>query len=284
MIDRHSFLVRHASLALALVALLAGARGAVAQTPAPPADDPDLDINLSQPDFTLTTLPTTLRLARHKSAFRVTHRFARPLGQGDLGDLLDDFFGFDSGALIGLEYRFGLRRGMQVGIYRTSDKTIQFFGVQSIRTQGAGAPVGVALHVSVDGTHNFRDEYRPGIALLVSREVGTRGALYVEPAFVANTNPLPADLAGDNHTVVVGLGARLRVRPTVYALVEATPRVAGFEPGVTQFSVGLEKRLGGHAFQISVANGFGSTLAQLARGGVSHDDWFIGFNITRKFF
>ncbi|MGE0042884.1 MAG: DUF5777 family beta-barrel protein [Vicinamibacterales bacterium] len=284
MTHQSSSAVRRLAARLAVLALLACPRAAAAQAPSAPQDDPDLDTNVSQPDFTLTALPTTLRLARHKSAFRVTHRFARPLGQGDFGDLLDDFFGFDSGALIGLEYRFGLMRGTQVGLYRTSDKTIQFFGVRSIRTQGDRSPLGIAIQVSVDGTHNFRDEYRPGVALLVSREIGTHGALYVEPAFVANTNPLPADAAGDNHTAVVALGARLRARPTVYVVLEATPRVAGYAPGVTQFSVGLEKRLGGHAFQISVANGFGSTLAQLARGGVSHDDWFIGFNITRKFF
>ena len=87
----------------------------------PPAqdDDPDRDINFAQPDFTLLALPTTLRVPRHKSAFRVTHRFGRPLGAGDFGDLLEDLFGLDNGAVIGLEYRFGLFRGAQVGIHRT---------------------------------------------------------------------------------------------------------------------------------------------------------------------
>ena len=46
-------------------------------------DDPDLDINFAQPDFTLVALPTTLRLPKFKSAFRVTHRFTRPLGDGE---------------------------------------------------------------------------------------------------------------------------------------------------------------------------------------------------------
>src|SRR2546426_3166701 len=60
--------------------------------------DPDRDLHLAQPDFTLITLPTTLRLPRFKSAFRVTHRFTRPLGSGDFGDLAADLFGLDSGA------------------------------------------------------------------------------------------------------------------------------------------------------------------------------------------
>ena len=81
-----------------------------------------------QPDFNLAALPTTLRMPLHKLAFRVTHRFTRPLGEGDFGDLASDLFGFDSGAQIGLELRYGLARGTQIGVHRTSDRTIQIFG------------------------------------------------------------------------------------------------------------------------------------------------------------
>src|ERR1044071_6262499 len=94
--------------AAALVACLIALPSAAAAQNAPPApatdEDPDRDINVSQPDFTLITLPTTLRVPRFKSSFRVTHRFTRALGQGDLGDLTSDLFGLDSGAVIGLEY------------------------------------------------------------------------------------------------------------------------------------------------------------------------------------
>src|SRR4026208_1594635 len=103
---------------------------AVAQAPAPaqnpPAQtddqsDPDVRVDALQPDFTLAALPTTLRMPVHKLAFRVTHRFTRSLGQGDFGDLVSDLFGFDSGAQIGLELRYGLMPGTQVGVHRTSD-------------------------------------------------------------------------------------------------------------------------------------------------------------------
>src|SRR5712691_11117151 len=80
-------------------------------------DDPSV-LNLAQPDFTLIALPTSLRLPKFKSAFRVTHRFTRPLGQGDFGDLAADLFGIDSGAQIGLEYRFGIVPNGEIGILR----------------------------------------------------------------------------------------------------------------------------------------------------------------------
>lgn len=247
-------------------------------------DDRDRDPNFAQPDFNLAGLPTSLRLPKYKSAFRVTHRFGRPLGEGDFGDLLSDLFGFDSGAQIGLEYRFGVVPGGQVGIHRTSNRTIEFFGQYDVLLQRNGAPVGVTALVSAEGTNNFRDSYSPALGAIVSREIGAHGAVYLEPIWVNNTNDLPSELAEDNDTFMIGLGARARIRPTVYVFVEASPRVAGYDPGVTQVSFGVEKRAGGHLFQLNFSNGIGTTFAQIARGGGNNDDWFIGFNISRKFF
>jgi uncharacterized beta barrel domain-containing protein DUF5777 len=253
-------------------------------------DDPDRDLNLAQPDFTLAALPTTLRLPRFRSAFRVTHRFGRPLGAGDFGDLLEDFFGLDNGALIGLEYRFGVFRGAQLGIHRTSNKTIEFFGQYDVKSQRDGFPFGIAAYVSAEGTNNFRDSYSPGIGVLLSREIGDRAAVYVEPFWVNNTNALPEELVDDNNTVIIGLAARVRIRPTVYLVLEGAPRVTGYEggtsenPGVAHVSFGIEKRAGGHLFQLNFSNSFGTTLADIARGGANNDDWYLGFNISRKFF
>lgn len=250
-------------------------------------DDPDRDVNVSQPDFTLAALPTTLRVPRFGSSFRITHRFGRPLNEGDFGDLLGDLFGLDQGALIGLEYRFGLIAGGQIGIHRSSDKTIQFMGQYNAINQRGGAAFGLDVLVAVEGQDNFSEHHAPTIGVLLSRELGDRGAVYVEPMFVNNSNPLPGELSADNNTFMIGLGARLRVRPTVYVMLEGTPRVSGYDPGVHQVSFGIEKRSGGHLFQLNFSNGLGTTFGQLARGGFKSDDsndWHLGFNISRKFF
>ena len=268
---------------LALLLALSTAGSVFAQNPpAPPsADDVDLDPNPSQPDFTIVNLPTTVRLPRLKSAFRVTHRFRRPLGQDDFGSLAEDLFGLDSGAIIGLEYRFGLMSGLQAGILRTSDRAIEFFGQYNVLNQRSGAPLGLGVLASIDGTNNFRDSYTPALGVAISRELGDHGAVYVEPVWVHNSNL--DDVPGDDNSFLVGLGARLRVRPSVYLTGEFTPR-AGYSPGVHQGSFGIERRAGGHVFQLNFSNGFGNTMGQLARGGTSNDDWYLGFNISRKFF
>ena len=51
-----------------------------APAPAQPSSTPppsDRAVDPSEPDFTLIGLPTTLRMPKFASAFRVTHRFTR---------------------------------------------------------------------------------------------------------------------------------------------------------------------------------------------------------------
>jgi len=277
-------------LLLIVFAVALAPRAAEAQeTAAPPAvtvqverEDTDANLNLSQPDFMVVTLPTTLRLPRFKSAFRVTHRFTRPLGQGDFGNLAEDFFGLDTGAVIGLEYRFGLARGWQAGIYRTSDRTIEFFTQYNVWSQ-ANKVIGLSVIASIDGTDNFTERYTPTLGVVISRELGTWGALYFEPIWANNTNPFPSEVVDDNDTFMAGIGARIRIRPTLYLVGEVIPGT-GFRPGVSHGTFGFEKRLGGHTFQANFSNGIGTTMGQIARGGIGDDNWYLGFSISRKFF
>jgi hypothetical protein len=260
---------------------------AFAQDPAAPdtdRTDPDVRVDALQPDFNLVALPTTLRMPVHKWAFRVTHRFTRALGQGDFGDLASDLFGLDSAAQIGLELRYGLTSGTQVGIHRTSDRTIQVFGQHNFWNERGGDRAGLDLIATIEGQNNLKERYQSALGLVLSKYVGRRASVYAEPLFVINTNP--ATSAGsDNNTLMVGLGTRLRVRPSVYLTAEYTPRLNGFEPGADQVSFGLEGRAGGHLFQLNISNGFGTTLGQVAANGAfNNDNWYLGFNIARKFF
>jgi hypothetical protein len=270
-------------VACVLLAIVAGPAFAQAPAPGPVAADPDSRIDPLQPDFNLAALPTTLRLPRNRAAFRVTHRFSRPLGRGDFGDLLTDFLGFDSGAQIGLEFRYGLLRGTQIGVYRTSNRDIQIFGQQSLMQQKPdGHWLGLDVMATFEGANNMKDSKASAIALLMSHKVSKYAAFYVEPIFVANSNTVNVD--PENNTTMIGLGGRLRIRPAMYLVGEFTPRVAGYKPGTDQGSFGVEFRTGGHLFQINFSNGFNTTLRQISQGGIARDQWFIGFNIARKFF
>ena len=143
----------------------------------------------------------------------------------------------------------------------------------------SSAPEGATLH-----------EFSPSVALVVSRRLGTRAALYVVPSWVGNTRINPSAPGDEDDTLVLGLGARLRLTKTMALVGEIHPRLAGYAGDLgsgdpaSLASFGVEWRVGGHAFQINFSNALGTTPAQVARGQQGLEDWFIGFNLTRKFY
>src|SRR5436190_6512467 len=263
---------------LALAGLLLSVSASFAQAP------DDQVLKLAEPDFTLVALPTALRLPKFGSAFRVTHRFTRALGSGDFGDLAADMFGLDSGAQIGLEYRFGIIPNGQIGLHRTSDRTTEFFAQYGVMRQGPGRPLEIMALATIEGGNNFKDAKSPALGAIVSRRVGDVAAFYVEPIWVNNSNPLPKEIVDHNDTFMVGVAARVRIRPTVYLVGEVSPRVSGYKQGVTHGGFAIEKRAGGHQFQLNFSDSFGTTTGQIARGGPDGNNWYMGFNISRKFF
>lgn len=270
-----------------------------ARDPAPPRapadadqDAVDREIRKVEPDFSVIALPSTLRVPRHAGAFRLTHRFTRALNAGGFGSLASDLFGLDGGAVIGLEFRFGLARGLQAGVYRTSDRTIELFGQYDLFQQRPSRPVGLNLLVGIEGADNFTEAYSPILGLVLSRTIGDRLALYAQPVWVGQTRSGERADTPDGHhgdgssTTVLGLGLRARLGGSAYAVIEVAPRLAGYASGDTHVSIGIEKRAGGHVFQLNVSNGAGTTPAQIARGSHSHGKsfWFLGFNLSRKFY
>lgn len=289
-----------AAVLLCLVCAAPAARAQDGQTgPAAQAVQPAAEPAKSEVELNLTNLPTTQSLGRHQSYFRITHRFLRDLRRGDFGSLLEDLFSLDNGAAIGLEYRFGITSTLQAGVYRTAiGKTIQFSGRYDWWKQTGGMPVALSITGSVEGLDNFQELYQPAVAATVSRVAAPWLVLYATPAAVFNTRAADElfghdhDLPGaeedehsqHEHTLFVGLGARVRFLPTAYFVGEYSPRLAGHDPGRGVWAVGIEKgtRSGKHLFQLNFTNASGTTFGQMARGGSEHDV-YLGFNVARKF-
>jgi hypothetical protein len=245
--------------------------------------DPDLQVVLGQPDFTLGVLPTTLRMPRGKVAFRITHRFTYKINDGSFGEFLENGLGFDSSATAGFELRFGILPGGQFVVHRTGSRNVQFLAQQQVVSQGRSRPFSLDLIGAVEGQDNFRESYSLVAGGVVSRQLGDHGALYAQPLAVWNATP--ESPGSDQNTFVLGMGARLRLGGSpLYVVGEFAPRIGGYEGGTSLVSVGIERRVGGHMFQINLSNGFGTTLAQVGHGGPAATHWHLGFNLTRKFF
>ena len=65
---------------------------------------------------------------------------------------------------------------------------------------------------------------------------------------------------------------------------EFVPRADGYRPHGNYGSAWIEKRAGGHLFQINLSKGPGTTVGPIARGSAGRNDWCVGFNLSRKFF
>jgi hypothetical protein len=295
-----------------VVSLLAGAVLAVcpaafAQSEVtPPSQPPAVEqppdpVKPIEIDQSLIALSTTQPLKPHKGYFRLTHRFARDLGHGSFGSLAEDFFSLDSGAIMGLEYRYGITSTLQAGVHRsTLGKTLETFARWDALRQSEHRPLNVSAAISIEGQNNLRQDPQPAVALTVSRVLSPRLVVYASPAFVHNAHTETLRLLHEGHahdlgdaedpdelstavdTFFVGLGARARLRETVTVVFEASPRVSGYTPDAATWGVGIEKQTRGHVLQLNFGNSFGTTPGMIARGGARHEV-YMGFNLSRKF-
>jgi hypothetical protein len=285
---------RHFRLPIVAAALLMFTVPASGQTPAP--DPPSAATPIPpETDLNLINLPTTLSIKRHRSYFRLTHRFLGDLRRGTFGQLAADLFTIDKGAIIGVEYRFAITGDLHAGVHRSMlSKTIQTFARWDALKQGESLPMSVSVTGSYEGLNNLRQQYQTGVAATVSRTFGDVLAVYATPAYVFGTHAVDLvaghdhddgvvdEHAGHDDTGYVGLGARVRFSRGGYLVGEYTPRISGYDPNKAAWGLGIEKRTGGHTLQLNITNVFGTTLGQIARGGSPHDV-YLGFNITRKF-
>jgi hypothetical protein len=290
-----------ATAAIASPAWAQTAPGSAVPTPASAAKDDPAALVLAEPDVVVVNLPTAMRMPLFKGNFRLTHRFAGNLRSGTFGQSAANLFGLDQGAIIGFEYRMAVAPHAQAAFYRSSfGKTIQLYGKYDAFRQHGWVPVSVSGLVSIEGTNNFRQEYAPAVGAVIGRLFGTRVAGYVTPMWVDNTaaslKPIVHDHAPDTagaepagplgarrSTTMVALGGRVRVAGSTYLAGEVAIRASGYAPDRSAYGFSIEKRVGGHTFSLTFTNTFGTTFAQVARGGAANS-LYLGFNLSRKFF
>ena len=263
---------------------------------APPPQPPQID-------QTVVNVPTTRPLQAHHSYFRLTHRFARDLRRPGttFGQLAEELFSLDSGAIIGLEYRFGITSNLQAGVHRSIfNKTIETFGRWDAIAQGGAVPIGLSIGASLEGANNLRKDYQPGVFASVSHSAGRWLSLYVSPSYVHHSHTTTLlelheghahDIPGEpgaadedldkRDTFYVGIGGRVRILPSAFLVGEVSPRLSGYTPDRAAWNAGIEKQTHGHVLQLNFGNNFATTPGMVARGGDRHA-LFLGFNLSRK--
>jgi len=234
-------------------------------------------------------LPTTQSIGKGRLLFRVSHRYYPAIKSG-----YDSFYGLDGPAVILLSFGYGLRDNLDLTLARSKlDKEVELslkwvmFEQRKVLT----LPFSVALSLggslvtqSQPDRKVFRaDNMKFNLQVILSHQVNNALSLVLVPAYSSNTNHWDSSSEG---TFALGAGGRWMIFNDFSIIWEWVPVLAGYKDNSNGWGLGIEKKIGGHVFQVFILNSTGLTSDQFIPGGDFRlKDWDlrIGFNIFRKF-
>lgn len=230
----------------------------------------------------LLDLPTTTTPAKGDVLLLIAHRFSDPIDSG-----FHNLFGLDSYANIFLSLGYGITDNLAVSIGRARlFKEFELAADWLVAGQGkaSGFPISIALHGGVSlATDGSPDEAKIFAEVSLSRQFTRRFSVLVVPGFAANVDHFDPD---PQSCFAIGLGARYMVFEGLSVFAEWEPALAGFKDVESGWGIGIEKKIGGHVFQVFFNNSLGLTPAQYLPGGdlrLGDLDFRFGFNIFRTF-
>lgn len=233
----------------------------------------------------LINLPTTQSLDKGRFLFQISHRFTEPVGSGYRA-----FYGLDSPAQILFGFGYGFSDTLALTLGRTNlDQEFEMaLHWRLLEQEGSGRfPFSAAIHLGgtlITMSQSGRNLLAPenvdfNCQLSLVRQLDDRLSLLVVPSFGTNTNHV-VDLKG---TFALGIGARWMIVDDISIIGEWVPVLSGYKAAASGWGIGIEKKIGGHVFQLFVLNGAGLLPDQYLPGGDLMHDVRLGFNIFRMF-
>ena len=273
-------------------------------------------------DYRLVNVPTPKKVPKGTWNLSFNHRFSqplRPLNQSAPALLgLDSFSASSFGITYGITdklYFTGYRSPVcQKGLCRTIELGLGYH----FTDQNEKSPLAVSAYASIEGNDNFTEEYTYNLQTMISRRFGKRVFAFFSPAVHLNSNgqrrfnPRPTDYFPPatvastfklpTHGASFGMGIQVRITPSVSGIFEFTPRT-GFKLGRVQpvfgtgfsivdftnisepeMGIGLQYRIGGHAFTLTLSNTQTTTTSRYNSSNLvlSPSHLIIGFNLFRR--
>jgi hypothetical protein len=247
---------------------------------------------ISKPAFwgtRLVNLPTTQSIDKGNVLFRISHRYFPPVSDG-----YDEFFGLDGPAVILVSLGYGINEKLSVSLARSNRfKEVELSLKWTAIEQGKdrGLPFSAALNIggsvitdTEEGESAFSSKnMKFNAQLSLSHQFSERFSLLVVPAYSSNTNHWETP---SEDTLSLGIGAKYMFPKDLSIIAEWIPVLSGYMAESSGWGLGIEKKIGGHVFQVFVTNTIGMTSAQFVPGGnlkLGDGDFRIGFNIFRLF-
>jgi len=247
--------------------------------------------SFSKPAFwgtRLVNLPTTTTLGKGEFLFRISHRFQPPVSNGR-----DTFFGLDGPAFILFSFGYGITDNLMVTVGRSKlYQEWEFNADWAVFEQGekSSFPFSATLHAGGNLVTQkepvgaeWSGRFRFNALLSLAYQLNDRLSFLLVPAFTSNANFWEPSSEG---TFALGIGGRFLVFADISVIAEWVPPLAGYKDLYSGWGLGVEKKIGGHVFQVFVTDSIGLIASQYLPGGdlrLGDGDFRIGFNIFRTF-
>jgi hypothetical protein len=236
----------------------------------------------------LINLPTTQAIGKGELLFRVSHRFYPSFTEG-----YDSFYGLDGPAVILLSLGYWLSDNFSFTLARSQlYKEVELSMKWILLRQGRSKiPFSGALNIGgslVTESQPDRDVFdsdnmKFNIQAILSYQLNDALSFMLVPAYSSNTNHWDPSPEG---TFILGTGGRWMLFNDFSIIWEWNPILSGYRAGTDAWALGIEKKVGGHVFQVFILNSAGLTSPQFLPGGdliLKDGDFRIGFNIFRLF-
>jgi hypothetical protein len=237
----------------------------------------------------IINLPTTRSIEKGEILFRISHRFYPAVRDG-----YDSFYGVDGPATILLSLGYGLKDNLDMTLARSNlEKEVELSLKWVMFEQGRKMAMPFSAAFSVGGS--LVTLSRPGrrvfdtenmklnVQIILSHQLNNNLSFILVPAYSSNTNHWESPSEG---TFSLGTGGRWMVFDDSSVIWEWIPVLAGYKDNSNGWGLGIEKKIGGHVFQVFFLNSVGLTSDQYLPGGdlrLKDKDFRFGFNIFRTF-
>ncbi len=262
------------------------------------------------PGLTLATLTTPQTLEKGTFSYRIAHRW-----RGEVGDGFGQFFGLDGGAHMLTQLAFSLSNNLVVDVARSGNNATFEFGAKwrFMREKNDGSvPLSAAVNAGVDWEtiKEILDPDSPGQFLkrssgarfhwfgqvALSKQLSSKISVLLVPGILLNGNVNATD---EDAIFTVGFAGKFMLAKDFSVFVEGVPILSGAtgaapvggvraEGGKSvfndAFTIGLERKVGGHVFHVYITNSLGLAAGQYMSGGdldFTNGDFRLGFNIYR---
>ena len=236
----------------------------------------------------LINLPTAETTEKGHVLFRISHRFVPEVSSG-----YDFFYGLAGPANMLLSLGYALSDEVTITLGGTN--LFQEFELGAdwlfLEQKKSGLPFSAAAHVS--GSLVTRREKGVGLfdsrnlklnaQLSLSHQFSDRLSFLLVPAYSSNTDHWDNPSKG---TLALGVGGRFMLLNEISLIAEWIPVLSGYKADFQGVGIGLEKKIGGHVFQVFVLSSSGVTSDQFLPGGdlnLFKGGIHFGFNIFRTF-